>query len=96
MVRDRKINRIPNASSLQEYTFNKHFHGYIVKLDNHKDYAQNILTKEQMLKINKLVENALKKGTTLRTICGYQEQLGDDKKKRKVYCYKHIVKNGYI
>ena len=34
-----------------------------------------------MLKINKLIENALKKGTTLKTICGNLEQLGDDKKK---------------
>ena len=34
-----------------------------------------------MLKINKLIENALKKGTTLKTICEYLEHLGDDQKK---------------
>ena len=81
IVRDRKGSRIPNAESLEEYTFNKHFHGYIVRLKDHADFASNKLTKEQTMRINKLVENALNKGATLQTICTYLDQLnGDDKK----------------
>ena len=68
IVRDRKIKRIENNSNIVRHTFNKHYDGYIIKLDNANDDIADKMIQKNMLIMNQLVKQALKNGTTFETI----------------------------
>ena len=87
------MNKIGNAFSIEQNMFNKHYHGYIVKLADHEDFGKIELTKAQAMKINKLVEYALQNGSTLEFICGHLEKLGDDGKEGKRMIEKFLLTN---
>ena len=93
IVRDRKIKRMENNSNIVRHTFNKHYYGYVIKLEN-KTKNDDEVTKENMSKVNRLIEQAIARGTSFETIINFLQERIDEKTKGKYYhvsTYDHDV-----
>ena len=82
IVRDRKIKRMENNSNIVRHTFNKHYFGYVIKLAN-KTKGDEETTQRNMTNINRLIEQAVAKGTSFETIFAFLQEQIDKKSKGK-------------
>ena len=69
IVRDRKSKKIADAGTIVHHTFNKNYHGYIVKFEDqiHND-DNNLLSDENRNKICRYVTNALQRGIDIQKV----------------------------
>ena len=68
IVRDRKFNRIADATDIVEHMFNKSYHGYIIKLNGHAGTIHASLTPNKKEQVHVLVEKALENGVSFDTV----------------------------
>ena len=85
IVRDRKIKRMENNSNIVRHTFNKHYYGYVIKLEN-KTQGDEVTTKQNMTKVHRLIEQAVAKGLSFETIFEFLQTQIDKKSKGKYSC----------
>ena len=82
IVRDRKIKRTEDNSNIVRHTFNKHYYGYVIKLEN-TSKSDDEITQNNMTQMTHLVKQAVAKGTSFETIFDFLKAQIDKQKKGK-------------